>query len=279
MEQAAEELNSRKSRGWCFTLNHPTDDEIETLNVVDCSYICYGRETGAAGNAHLQGYIRFSNARVFRSVKSIIGRWHLEPQRGTTAQAIAYCKKEDNNPYTRGEEPCSQETKGAMEKERFKRALGAAKEGKFDDIDPDIFFRFYRTCKEIRKDHSVMPPDVDGVCGVWYYGASGVGKSRTARATYPNFYAKLANKWWDGFQPDLHEFVILDDLDLLHDKLGHHLKIWSDRYAFSAETKGGMLSIRPKKIVITSQYRIEDIFQDNSLIEALNRRFEVINLV
>lgn len=85
------------------------------------------------------------------------------------------------------------------------------------------------------------------------------------------------NKWWDGYQGE--DVVILDDFAPEHGKfLAYYLKIWADHYAFNAEIKGAMLKIRPKTFLITSQYRLEDCFESPEDIEAIKRRFKILQL-
>lgn len=165
-----------------------------------------------------------------------------------------------------------------MEIERYEIAWEEAKKGNFEGIPADIKLRHYNTLKNIAKDHMVRPVDVEGVCGLWIYGQSGVGKSRKVREEHSDFYYKLCNKWWDGYQDQ--DVVLIEDIGLEHKCLGHHLKLWSDRYAFLAEIKGGAMYIRPKKIIVTSQYLIEEIFVgDKQTIDALNRRFQFEHIV
>lgn len=107
----------------------------------------------------------------------------------------------------------------------------------------------------------------------WNWGEPGTGKTRDAWERYPDLYIKNINKWWDGYNNE--EVVLLDDWDPNHKVLVNHLKVWSDRYPFRAETKGSSMTIRPKKIIITSNYPPERCFDNDEDIKAIRRRFKV----
>lgn len=95
---------------------------------------------------------------------------------------------------------------------------------------------------------------------VWYYGASGCGKTSTVIREEISLYDKSINKWWDGYQDE--DAVLIDDVDPNHKFLGHHLKRWADHYPFNAEIKGGTVRIRPMRIYVTSQYHPNQIWED-----------------
>lgn len=113
--------------------------------------------------------------------------------------------------------------------------------------------------------------DADACRGIWFYGPPGTGKSRRARLDFPDAYLKSQSKWWDGYNGQT--AVILDDLDT--DCLGHYLKIWADRYACTGEVKGGTVPLFHNRIVVTSNYSIEQLFKDPEMATAIRRRFTV----
>lgn len=88
------------ARRYCFTLNNPTQGESDLIaqllaDADRCKYGIVGRETGESGTPHLQGFVIFSNVQRFNAAKRLISpRAHLEPARGTSAQAAEYCKKD-----------------------------------------------------------------------------------------------------------------------------------------------------------------------------------------
>lgn len=83
------------------------------------------------------------------------------------------------------------------------------------------------------------------------------------------------NKWWDGYQNE--DVVHLDEIDESHVCwIPAYLKKWADKWPFDAEVKGGAICIRPKLIVITSNYSLEEIGFKEKDLPALRRRFRVV---
>lgn len=54
------------------------------------------------------------------------------------------------------------------------------------------------------------------------------------------------------------------------------LKNWADVYPFIAEKKGSSMMVRPKRIIVTSNYKIREIFYRAGDYEPLEARFNEI---
>lgn len=244
----------------------------------DISYVVGGFEYGESGTYHIQGYLMFTGPKRLTTVKRIFPTAHLEIKRGTVKQAIDYCKK-DGNYFTHGPEPSEQWTAASQKnKERCAQAIKSAKENKLDQLqeeDPEIYLRYERVLTKLATENLKNLPDLPFLNNYWYYGSTGTGKSKKVRQEHPDAYRKNCNKWWDGYKN--HEVVVIEDIDKQHACLGHHLKLWTDHYPFLAEVKGSTSMIRPKSFFITSNYTIDEIFEDPGISSPLKRRFHVVH--
>jgi len=261
-----------RTRNFIFTHNNYVS--TDAYDTIDCRYIVYGKEIApTTGTPHLQGFICFEEAKTLKSVIKKLPGAHLEAVR-YQQQAIDYCKK-DGLFTERGTPPISQEEKGKNEKRRWDDIRVAAEEGRDEDIPADIRFNSpriidYHRNKFLRSQHL---NDTETPM-LWYYGPSGSGKSRKAREENPDAFLKTCNKWWCGYVDQ--STVLIEDFDKIHNVLVHHLKIWGDRYPFPAEVKGGSIKIRPKKIIVTSNYHPSEIWTEPSDLEPILRRFTVV---
>jgi len=267
-----------RHRSWCFTLNHYNESDCRSLDSLACTYVVYGKETApTTGTPHLQGYVTFAAGKTLRRVRTLLPGCHLSVAKGTAAQNKVYCSK-GGDVYERGICPASPLDSGDSERSRWDNAWSNAITGNIEAIDSDIRIRCYTTLTKIRTDF--MPPvePLESTCGIWITGLSGCGKTRSVLRAYPSCYIKPRNLWWDGYQSE--PVVLIDDMDKFDRALGGKLKHWADFAPYIGEFKGvGSRRIRPSKLIVTSQYKIEDIWDDEETLSALLRRFVVIEKV
>lgn len=262
---------TEKSRAWCFTLNNYSALDVQLLELFACRYLVFGHEVGESGTPHLQGYIVFENQKHLGGVKKLIPKAHWERAKGDSDANYAYCTKEGKF-FEKGTKPASQSTKGLKGAEAIAQRWALAKAGKFTELPPE-HIKIYQYIFT----RSLVVTPRDELDNEWVHGPSGCGKSRYVRDTYPIFYSKPLSKWWDGYAGE--ETVVIDDIDPSHGEwIGYFLKIWADHYPFNAEVKGAMMQIRPKKIIVTSQYWLPEVFRDRETQDALLRRFKIINM-
>lgn len=262
---------------WFLTYPKCDASKEELLNklqsIDEVIHYVIAREQHKDGDNHLHSYVKFASGVV--KTKFLVfdfDNYHgqYEPCRSPKA-VIKYCSKEDDfisdfdvKQYVN-------------HKGKLSVAVIKNKSVKLALEDGDISFmqaRAYVYARSILME----PLTRSDVCGVWFHGPPGCGKTHKAKQLFPNAYIKSQNKWWDGYAGETS--VTLEDLDTHY--VNHLLKIWADKWPCSGEVKGGSVQLRHKWFVITSNYTIREIVErglvdgqtDDNLVEALERRFK-----
>lgn len=282
----------------CFTVNNYDQEGYDHLAALfDQGYFDYlvmGKEVGENGTPHLQGFAIFNKKKTRKSFTKTMtlpngAVPYIEATKGTSQQASKYCQK-DGNFVEWGECPDTPANAG-----------GAAEKARWDDIaeaaaDCNSWDEFFDWCednlgakevvakgkmlenyfnqKQRRKCKNVIQ---DLECE-WIMGPPGTGKSHTAREENPEIYVKApTGKWFDGYNNE--PVILIDDLDhnSARDIVGL-IKQLSDKYAVIVEVKGGSMKIRPRKIIVTSNYSISHLFPEPTACAAITRRFTVRKL-
>lgn len=101
-----EQSFSKSARGWIFTLNNYSDDDISRFKAFVCDYLCFGKEVSSTGTPHLQGYLYVKGKVQFDRLKKLFPRAHWkiaaidhrlalqEAIAKQQAQNMLYCSKE-----------------------------------------------------------------------------------------------------------------------------------------------------------------------------------------
>jgi len=273
------------NRSWCFTLNNWTQAEWESLCDADCRYLCMGQEKGASGTPHVQGYMVMPNQKTFSAMRNwfaaLLGsaRVHLEAAIAESLANYEYTSKEGGVFFEKGDRPLSAKEKGGKEKDRAKRNLEALMEDRLQDVDSDVvahhLAKYEYGAQRLKVARGYRVTALDGVLpNLWIYGAAGVGKDIMASELAPDAYLKdPASKWWCGYH---------GERDVMLRDVGRTLsvdafKVWTDRYPFMAEVKGGSLGrIRPGRLIVTANYSPAELFIGAD-VDAIERRFQVVH--
>lgn len=250
-----------QAKNWCFTLNNPTDDEINEIEALGTElpfqivYLVYGKETGESGTPHLQGYICFKRKRERSVVKDIVSpRTHLESAKGTPTQASEYCKK-DGDFKEFGTLPQRQQGKRSDLATIARKINDGSTLRKISQEHPGSFMRYGGGITRYRHLHRSLQPRQPEI---WvFHGVTGSGK--TSRVwnfvDIDQLWVHPGGKWFDGF--DDQSAVLLDDYDGSWFKISYLLKLL-DRYPFPVPVKGGFVYWQPKTIYITSNLHPEE---------------------
>lgn len=257
-----------RSRAWCFTINNYESRDAYKSAMADLAkYVVLGFETGESGTDHIQGYIYFENARTFSSMKKLLPRAHLEVAKGTPEQASNYCKK-DGDYWECGELPNQGKRTDIDEIREVVKTTGKMR----DVVNSATSYQSVKMAEQILKYHEKKRNWKTEIR--WYYGASGTGKSKLADEEMPDAYTAMeTGKWWEGY--DAHEDVIIDDMR--KDFLKYHsLLRLLDRYAFRVEAKGNSRQFLAKRIIITTAFPPEVLYDTREDIYQLLRRIDVV---
>ncbi len=272
-------------RNVCFTLNNP-EGTIE-FDSVEMEYLIYQEEQPEGGTYHFQGYCEFKKRTRLAKAKALLGgpTVHIEARRGTQAQAIAYCKKDDTRvahttPYEEGE-PRAQGKR--LDLEGFKDAVLAGKR-KRDLLDDHVgvmarYPKFYDMLTMMNRPTRSVELQV-----TLLYGVTGLGKTRSVMDKYSSseefWIAPLNNGtiWMDTY--DGHKVVLIDDFAgaASHCTLCYLLRLL-DRYPVLVPTKGSHTWWLPNEVFITTNILPKLWFKwegREGQYKALARRFTAV---
>lgn len=276
----------------CLTVNNWTQADYDSIwNCALFGYVVIGKEVApTTGTAHLQCYAQLLKRMRLTTVARQIPRAHIEPAQAKAVDAANYCKKGEQSKHewrnfkeygTHFGLNADFAEKGVLIEQGaridLREAINTLTQTRsirrVAETHPEVFIRNHRGITAYAL--ITVDPYVHTNCrGIWIYGPPGTGKSHCVREQFPTLFVKPQNKWWDGY--DAQECVLLDDLDT--PVLGHYLKIWSDKYSCTGESKGGTVMLRHKVFVVTSNFSIEELFTgahgcDNNMVRAIQRRF------
>lgn len=284
-------MEDTKIKRWVFTINNYSEEEKELVTqlIEDEEHTHYGiaeEEVGKEGTPHIQGFVHLKYPLRRSTIHRLLGgRAYVEVAKGSLQQNIDYCSKEGkvfvsvipvNNNSKKGETLAMIQDMKTMTPDEFENNY------------PIEWYRNRAKVEKVMIDSAMKKMEIwNGELSeknIWIWGLAGLGKSAWAskQERMERTLKKNCNKWWGGYNLVQTKCVIVEDYPCrpMGNMLVQHMKIWGDRYPFIGETKGSEVWVEPGRfiLIVTSNYPIENCFENEEDIQAIKRRFHEIHM-
>lgn len=251
---------------WTFTINNPTNEALCSSLPDGVAYIVWQSERApTTGTLHLQGYVRFTNARALGGVVSFLKRLggdcrpHVEPARGSEDANTLYCTKEESR--VRGPWCFGAPAKPGKRTDLSEAAEAVAESGDLDSVDPALLVKYGKGFSLLAARKRPTWARRNKVVVIVLIGPTAVGKTwkcfeatdnKVFRPTYGN-----TGLWWDGYTGE--EAVLFDEFEgqVPCSKMLQLL----DPYPLWLESKGSGCWARYKYVFITSNRPPEEWYR------------------
>lgn len=288
-----------QSENWAWSMLNYQETEMEYIKSLSEAvpkpyiYLQFQQEIcPKTGTPHLQGMVCFEKKPVRSTVQKTLSparptQLSCKPMYADVRDNVIYTSKEETRKpgtvfWSDGDLGLTKDPEKLDANGRAEVLLSKAEAGDFVGLRREHQASFLYNHNVLRNAYARTREfqTLDGVLdNYWICGPGGVGKDQTVQdiAGEKPYVKNGGNKWWTEY--DYQETVVIRDVGKSVLAFIDDLKNWLDRYPCSVEWKGGGGLVRPKRIIITSNYHPAKLLGDDSehLLPIL-RRVQVVKM-
>lgn len=272
---------AKKSRTWMFVINNYTDNDIQKVltlsNDSKVRYCIVGKEIAPSTNTpHLQGYVRFVDAKTRRTVSKKIPRARLQIAVAGDEKNMKYCSK-DNNLLVETGKPSEQGKRTDLDD--IKKMILDGEKTLIDIQFECTNYQQMKMAETLYKGYNSTKKRTHETKIIWIYGPSGSGKSQWVAKKYPDAWWSGENgNWFEGY--DNQKVAVFDDFRADFCKF-HVLLRLANGVPYTVNIKGSSRQWLPETICITTPYSPLEIYKnrtDEDLYQLIRRIKKLLHI-